>query len=44
MENIKMNDVIPISEFVRNASGHAARIRETGQAEIVTQNQEKGSR
>lgn len=32
-----MEDVIPISDFVRNASEHAARIRETNRAEILTQ-------
>ncbi len=37
MSNISMEDIIPISDFVRNASEHAARIRETNRAEILTQ-------
>jgi prevent-host-death family protein len=37
MSNIAMEDIIPISDFVRNASEHAARIRETNRAEILTQ-------
>ena len=32
-----MDDIIPISDFVRNASEHAARIRKTKRAEILTQ-------
>ena len=32
-----MDDIIPISDFVRNASEHAARVRETRRAEILTQ-------
>jgi len=32
-----MHEIIPISDFVRNASEHAARIRETNRAEILTQ-------
>ena len=37
MGNIRVDDIIPISDFVRNASEHAARIRETKRAEILTQ-------
>ena len=32
-----MEEVFPISDFVRNASKHAARIRRTNRAEILTQ-------
>jgi len=37
MTEIVMEDIVPISDFVRNASEHAARIRETNRAEILTQ-------
>ena len=37
MGNIQMDQIIPISDFVRNASEHAQRIRETNQVEILTQ-------
>jgi len=37
MGDIAMEDIIPISDFVRNASEHAARIRSTNRAEILTQ-------
>jgi len=37
MSDIQMDDIIPISDFVRNASEHARRIRETNRAEILTQ-------
>ncbi len=37
MTEIVMADIVPISDFVRNASEHAARIRETNRAEILTQ-------
>lgn len=37
MAKIAMTDIIPISDFVRNSSEHAARIRETNRAEILTQ-------
>ena len=37
MNNLQMDDIIPISDFVRNASEHATRIRETNRAEILTQ-------
>jgi prevent-host-death family protein len=37
MSDIQMDDIIPISDFVRNASEHAARIRKTKRAEILTQ-------
>ena len=37
MADIAIDDIIPISDFVRNASEHAARIRETNRAEILTQ-------
>ncbi len=37
MTEIGMEDIVPISDFVRNASEHAARIRETNRAEILTQ-------
>lgn len=35
--NFKMEEVFPISDFVRNASEHTARIRRTNRAEILTQ-------
>lgn len=37
MSGVKMNEVFPISDFVRNASEHTARIRRTNRAEILTQ-------
>ena len=37
MGNIQMDQIIPISDFVRNASEHAQRIRETKRVEILTQ-------
>jgi len=37
MSEIRLDDILPISDFVRNASEHAARIRETNRAEILTQ-------
>ena len=37
MNSLRMDDIIPISDFVRHASEHAARIRETNRAEILTQ-------
>lgn len=37
MSDLQMDDIIPISDFVRNASAHAARIRKTKRAEILTQ-------
>ena len=37
MSEIQIDDILPISDFVRNASEHAARIRETRRAEILTQ-------
>lgn len=35
--DIKMSEIFPISDFVRNASEHTARIRRTNRAEILTQ-------
>ena len=35
--DLKMNEIFPISDFVRNASEHTARIRQTKRAEILTQ-------
>lgn len=35
--NLRMNEIFPISDFVRNASEHTARIRRTKRAEILTQ-------
>lgn len=35
--DIGMNEIFPISDFVRNASEHTARIRRTNRAEILTQ-------
>ncbi len=35
--NFRMDEVFPISDFVRNASEHAARIRRTNRAELLTQ-------
>lgn len=35
--NFRMEEVFPISDFVRNASEHTARIRRTNRAEILTQ-------
>jgi len=37
MADIALDDIIPISDFVRNASEHAARIRKTNRVEILTQ-------
>lgn len=37
MSGIGVNDIFPISDFVRNASEHTARIRRTNRAEILTQ-------
>ena len=34
--NIKLEEIFPISDFVRNASEHTARIRRTKRAEILT--------
>ena len=35
--DLRMNEIFPISDFVRNASEHTARIRRTKRAEILTQ-------
>ena len=35
--DLRMNGIFPISDFVRNASEHTARIRLTKRAEILTQ-------
>ena len=35
--DLRMNEIFPISDFVRNASAHTARIRQTNRAEILTQ-------
>jgi PHD/YefM family antitoxin component YafN of YafNO toxin-antitoxin module len=35
--DLRMNEIFPISDFVRNASEHTARIRLTKRAEILTQ-------
>ncbi len=35
--DLKMNEIHPISDFVRNASAYTARIRQTQRAEILTQ-------
>jgi prevent-host-death family protein len=35
--DVRMNEIFPISDFVRNASAHTARIRKTKRAEILTQ-------
>lgn len=35
--DLKMSEIFPISDFVRNASAHTARIRRTKRAEILTQ-------
>ena len=35
--NLRINEIFPISDFVRNASAHTARIRQTKRAEILTQ-------
>jgi prevent-host-death family protein len=32
-----MDEIFPISDFIRNASEHTARIRRTNRAEILTQ-------
>ena len=37
MGDIGMNEISLISDFVRNASEHTARIRRTNRAEILTQ-------
>jgi len=37
MSGVRMDEVFPISDFVRNASEHTARIRRTNRAEILTQ-------
>ena len=37
MGHIGINEIFPISDFVRNASEHSARIRRTNRAEILTQ-------
>jgi prevent-host-death family protein len=35
--DLKINEIHPISDFVRNASAYTARIRRTKRAEILTQ-------
>jgi len=35
--DLRINEIFPISDFVRNASAHTARIRETNRVEILTQ-------
>ena len=35
--DLRMSEILPISDFVRNASAHTARIRQTKRAEILTQ-------
>lgn len=35
--DLRLNEIFPISDFVRNASEHTARIRRTKRAEILTQ-------
>ena len=35
--DLRMNEIFPNSDFVRNASAHTARIRQTNRAEILTQ-------
>lgn len=35
--DLRINEIFPISDFVRNASEHTARIRRTNRAEILTQ-------
>jgi len=35
--DLRINEIHPISDFVRNASAHTARIRLTKRAEILTQ-------
>ncbi len=35
--DLRMNEIFPISDFVRNAGEHSARIRRTNRAEILTQ-------
>ena len=35
--DLRINEIFPISDFVRNASAHTARIRRTKRAEIFTQ-------
>jgi len=35
--DLRMNEIFPISDFVRNASEHTARIRRTKRAEILNQ-------
>ena len=33
--DLRISEIFPISDFVRNASAHTARIRETNRAEIL---------
>ena len=35
--DLRIDEIFPISDFVRNASAHTARIRRTNRAEILTQ-------
>ena len=35
--DLRISEIFPISDFVRNASAHTARIRETNRVEILTQ-------